>query len=348
LFGVPVRFHFTFVLLLVFLVVIGVGGRQSGLRQALYLLALFASVLLHELGHAVVSRRYGIRTLEIVMFPIGGVARLERQPKPKEELWIAIAGPAVNLVIAAVIVGVLVSEHGASLVGQLADPFGGTLWARVAGGNLVLTLFNLLPAFPMDGGRILRSILALWRPEDEATRVAAGAGRLLAVVMGLLGLLSGNFILVFTAFFIYLGASQEATMAAGRSLTQGMPVRAAMVTDFRTLEHGNTIREAAALLIATSQQDFPVMHGAEVTGLLGRSALIKAMATAGPDTYVAGVMNRDFVRLPPDTDLAAALPMMRQAGSCALVMEGGRLLGLLTAENLAEFLVLRKLETKHD
>jgi stage IV sporulation protein FB len=345
IFGVPVRFHFTFVLLLVFLVVVGAGGRRAGLIEALYLVALFASVLLHELGHALVSKKYGIRTLEIVMFPIGGVARLERNPRPKQELWIAMAGPAVNLLIAAAIVGWLAARNELPAIREMAAA-GSSLWMRIAGGNLILALFNLLPAFPMDGGRILRSILAVRRPEDEATRIAAAAGRLLAIGMGLWGLVSANYFLVFIAFFVYLGAAQEGAVAAGRTLTHGTPVRAAMVTDFRTLSHGNTIRDAADLLLATSQQDFPVTHGGEVLGLLGRSALLKAMATQGPDAYVAGVMDREFIRLSPDMDLADVLPMAGQINSCALVMEGDRLLGLLTTENLTEFLLLRRLETK--
>ena len=348
LFSVPVRFHFTFVLLLVFLAFVGIGGRQSGLIQALYIVALFASVLLHELGHAVVSKRYSIRTIEIVMFQIGGVARLERNPRPREEFWIAVAGPLVNLAVAGAIVGALAAQNRLVPLDKLDAPTDANLWMRIAAGNLMLALFNLLPAFPMDGGRILRSLLALRRPEDEATRIAAAAGRFLAVALGLYGLITQHFFLIFIAFFVYLGATQEGTMAMGRTLMQGMHVRAAMVTDFRTLSHGSTIREAADLLLATSQQDFPVTHGEEVLGLLSRSLLLKAMATQGPDAYVAGAMDRSFVRVAPGADLTEALPLLAQSGSCALVMDGERLVGLLTAENLTEFLALRKLGHKQN
>ncbi|HXG31984.1 MAG TPA: site-2 protease family protein [Bryobacteraceae bacterium] len=340
--GVPVRFHFTFVLLLIFLLFASLGGRQLGLKYVLYVLGLFASVLLHELGHAVVSRRYGIRTLEIVMFPIGGVARLERNPRPREELWIALAGPVVNLILAGVILTLVQPAGLLAALRTLGDASDPRIWTRIGAGNLVLALFNLLPAFPMDGGRILRSVLGLYKPEEEATRIAAAAGRALAVLMGMYGLLSMNFLLVFIAFFVYLGAAQEGAAAMGRSLTHGLPVRAAMVTDFRTLSHGDTIGDAARLLLSTSQQDFPVVHGGQVLGLLGRTALLRAMASEGPQAYVAGVMNRDFLQVPPDMDLAEALPLLAQAGSCALVMEDGRLLGLLTAENVAEFVVLRR------
>lgn len=342
LFGVPIRFHFTFVLMLVFLLVLGFGGKQSGFATALYVLALFASVVVHELGHALVSSRYGIRTEEIVMFPIGGVARMERQPKPAEELWIALAGPFVNLLIAAVLFGLLGWKHQTIDIFDLAVANDTNLLQRIAIGNLVLAAFNLLPAFPMDGGRVLRSLLSRSRPESEATRIAAAAGRMLGIAMGLFGLLMAHFMLVFVAFFVYVGAAQEGMAAMGRSLTHGIPVKAAMVTDYHTLPHGSTVRDAADLLLSTSQQDFPVVHSGQVLGLLGRNALIRAMANEGPEAYVAGVMDRDYLRLSPEMDLADALPLMATAGSCALVMAGEDLKGLLTAENLSEFLLLRR------
>lgn len=342
LLGVPVRFHFTFVLLIVFLTVVGVGGRQSSLMYLVYIIGLFASVLLHELGHAWVAKRYGVRTLEIVMFPIGGVARVEKTPKPHEEFWIALAGPLVNIVIAAALLGYLLYRHQLVALDALFDPTDANLAQRIATGNLLLAAFNLLPAFPMDGGRVLRAILARTKSEDEATRAAAGAGRMLAIAMGLYGLLSMQFMLVFIAFFVYLGAAQEGAAAMGRTLTHGIPVRAAMVTEFHTLPHGSTIRDAAALLLATSQQDFPVVHGTSVIGLLPRNGLLRALAAEGQEAYVSGAMEREFTRLSPDMDLADALPMMAQAGSCALVMENEQLLGLLTTENLSEFLLLRR------
>jgi len=343
LFGVPVRLHFTFVLLLVFLLFIGVGDRQSGLMTALYILALFASVLLHEIGHTLVARRYGIRTLEIVMYPIGGISRPERQPAAREELWIALAGPMVNLLLAAVLLGWIAAHQGLLALKELAQPTDANLAQRIALGNLALCVFNLLPAYPMDGGRILRSFLALHRPEQEATRIAAGAGQMLAILMGLAGLLGGNFMLIFIALFVYLGAFQEGAAARSRILTAGYTVGAAMITDFRTLPHDATIRDAGDLLLKTSQHDFPVLHGGAVIGLLLRAALVRAMMSQGPDAYVAGAMQRDFLRLTPDLSLSDALPQLSTAGGCALVMDaGGALVGMLTSEHLSEFVLLRQ------
>jgi Zn-dependent protease/CBS domain-containing protein len=341
IFGVPIRLHFTFLLLLVFLLFIGIGERQSGASTAIYILALFGSILLHELGHALVASRFGIRTVEIVMFPIGGVSRPERPPKAREELWIALAGPSVNLLIAAGIALWAWQQHRLAPLSELLEPTDANLALRIGAGNLMLALFNILPAYPMDGGRVLRSLLARWRPEDEATRISAATGQALAVALGLFGLLSANFILVFVAMFVYLGAAQEGALARGRILTVGFPARAAMVTDFRTLQHGDTIRDAGNLLLASSQQDFPVIHGGSVVGLLTRSLLVRAMLSQGPDAYVAGAMDRNFVRVPPDMDLSEAFAKM--GGSCALVMDGDNLLGMLTSENLSEFLLLRQI-----
>jgi|SRR5579871_401206 len=338
-FGVPIRFHFTFLLLLVFLIFVGVGGKQSGLTTAVYVIALFGSVLLHEISHAIVARLYGVRTREIVMFPIGGVSRLDTQPKARQEPLIALAGPAFNLIFGLIL---LATQHDFLPLEKLAVPTDANLVERIALGNLLLGLFNLLPAYPMDGGRILRALIALRKPEDEATQIAAAAGRFLAIAMGLFGLLSQNFVLIFVALFVYLGASQEGAAARGRSLTSGFPVRAAMITDFHTLSHSNTIREAGDLLLSTSQQDFPVMHGNEVIGLLTRSALLRATLSSGPDSYVAAAMDRDFLRLPPDMSLSEAMPQLSAARSCALVMDGDQLLGLLTAEHLYEFTLLRQ------
>jgi Zn-dependent protease len=349
IFGVPVRFHFTFVLLLIFLLSIGIGDRQSGGSTALYIAALFASVLLHELGHTLIARRYGIRTIEIVMFPIGGVSRPERQPKPAEELWISLAGPAVNLLIAVALMAWMTAQQGWVAVETLREPTDANLAERIAFGNLALFLFNLLPAYPMDGGRILRSVLALNRPVEEATRIAAGAGQGLAILIGLAGLLWGNFILMFVALFVYLGAFQEGIAAKGRIFTSGYPVRAAMISDFRTLTHGQTIRDAGNLLLSTSQHDFPVMHGDSVIGILTRSALVNAMLTQGPEAYVSGAMSRDFDRVSPDMPLTDALPKLSAPGACVLVMDGeDRLVGMLNSEHLSQFILLRQVSAAQE
>jgi Zn-dependent protease len=340
LLGVPIRLHFTFVLLLICLIVFGLSSNQSPASYTLFVLAVIGSVLLHELGHALVSWLCHIRTLEIVMYPIGGVARLERPAKPWEEFWIALTGPAVNLLIAGCIFALLYSEKRGINFFALTRPSDVNLPDRIAVANLILAGFNLLPAFPMDGGRMLRAVLSRLKSEYEATRIATWSGRMLAISMGLYGIIYFP-LLTIVAFFIYLGAANEGAASRGRSLTQGIPVRAAMMTEYRTLTHGATIREAANLLLSTSQQDFPVVLGDQVLGLLGRNALMRGMAQAGPEAYIAGYMVREYPSVPPDKDLAEILPLMAHSGACVLVMQDDRLLGLLSSENLSQFLLLR-------
>ena len=344
LFGTPISLHFSFILLAIVVIAKDFAGRQTTSTYTLYLLGMLASVLVHEAAHAIVARQLRVRTLEVVMFPIGGLPRMERTLKPVEEIWISIAGPVVNAIIALGLFTYLAQTHQAAQIkpSDLMQPSDVNLLGLLAFGNLLLVAMNLLPAFPMDGGRILRALLAFIHPEDEATRIAAWVGRMLAIAMALYGLLASEFMLVFFALFVYLGSAMEFAAATGRSLTQGIPVRAAMMTEFHTLEHGKTVRDAATLLLATSQQDFPIVHGDQVVGLLGRNLLLKALATEGQDAYVAGVMDREFLSIEPGMDLAEVLPLMAQSGRCALVMDGEKLLGLLTTENLSEFLLLRR------
>ena len=269
---------------------------------------------------------------------------MERRLRPIEELWISVAGPLANLAVALGIFWYIASTKQSISVqpSDLLHPAGGKLLALLGFANLLLAGFNLVPAFPMDGGRLLRALLSLIRPEDEATRIAAWVGRVVAFSLGLYGLVQGEFLLVFFAFFIWLGAAQENAASMGRTLTHGIPVRAAMITDFRRLDHGDTVGDAASLLLSTSQQDFPVMHGEEVVGLLDRNRLLRALASEGPEAYVAGVMDRDYLALEPVADLAETLPLMARGGRCALVKDGNHLVGLLTTDNLSEFLLLRQ------
>jgi Zn-dependent protease/CBS domain-containing protein len=328
-------------LLLAFLLVTGLGGRSSTV-YTLYVAGLALSVLLHELGHAWVSKQYGIPTIEIVMFPIGGVSRLARRARPSEELWIALAGPAVNLVLAVILYFVATSRSPILNLSGIDRATDDNLATQLFIGNLALAGFNLLPAFPMDGGRILRAVLAGFKPETEATKIAALAGRMLAISLALYALLSGQYLMVFAAFFVYLGAAQEAAAALGRSLTSGIPVRAAVVTEFHPLTHDSTIRDAVNLTLSTSQHDFPVMHGNQVVGLLSHQSLLRALASEGADAYISSAVDKEFVALPADADLADALPIMARAASCAFVMDKDQLVGLLTSQNLSEFLMLRR------
>jgi Zn-dependent protease/CBS domain-containing protein len=350
--GIPIRLHFTFLLFLVYVGLAGRGG-SDGL-SVLYVLAIFACVVLHELGHSIVALRYGIPVADITLYPIGGVARIEKQPKPRQELWIAVAGPAVNVVIG-LILWVAIGMPSAERI--IADMKGGIvtphLFAEgVMGANIWLVAFNLIPAFPMDGGRVLRAMLGMNMPVERATAIAAGVGQFLAILFGIWAAFSGAWILLFIAFFVYIGAGQEAFAYRHASLIDGVRVRQAMITDVRTLTVGNTLKEAADVLLDTSQHDFPVMHGSEVQGVLTRNGLLRALAEAGPGAYVAGAMNREFASAGPDDDLAEILPRLQAQGGPLVVLDlrdGNKvLLGIVTGENVQEFFAVRQIVAARD
>ena len=342
--GIPIRLHFTFLLFLVYVGLPKPGG-HAWLNVAL-VVTLFLCVVLHELGHSVVALRYGIPVSSITLYPIGGVASIEKRPKPKQEFWIALAGPAVNVVIALALALILAAQHvplptsGASRLG-LGGVNGFLFWVMSL--NVMLVLFNLIPAFPMDGGRVLRAVLAMNMPPVRATQIAAGIGQFIAIAAGLLALLSQNYWYLLIAFFVYMGAGQEAGAYRQAALIEGVHVREAMITDVRTLNVGNTLKEAADILLDTSQHDFPVLHGDAVQGLLTRDDLLRALAEQGPGGYVAGAMNRRFVAAGPDDDLGEALPRLQATPGPLLVLDGDRLLGIVTGENVAEFFAIRQI-----
>ncbi|MBW3622983.1 MAG: site-2 protease family protein [Armatimonadetes bacterium] len=333
--GIPIYLHFTFLLLLLFL---GLGK----LTNLLFVIALFACVALHELGHAMTALRYGIPVSDITLYPIGGIARIEKQPAPAQELWVAIAGPAVNLVIAG---GLALYLAGTGQLATYTLVFNENAgWVqKVMTANLYLMLFNLIPAFPMDGGRILRAALAFSMPLERATTIAANIGQTLAILAGLFGILTGWWTLLLIAFFVYLGAGQEVMVVKRDTLVKNVSVQEAMLNEIHTLPQGATYREAADLLLSTSQQDFPVTIGEEVYGLLSRDALLRGLAQEGPDAYIASGMNREFTRADPEDDLLDLLHQMQDGSGPALVFEGERLVGMVTSENLMEFLLIRQI-----
>src|SRR5438132_737070 len=241
--GIGLYVHATFLLFCAWVWVLYwlAGGSAAALSGIGFILALFACVILHELGHALTARRYGIRTRDITLLPIGGVSRLERIPDdPRQEVWVSLAGPAVNVVIAAALYAWL-------LLSQTLRPFsaltmaGGPFLERLLLVNVSLAVFNLLPAFPMDGGRVLRAVLAMRMDYVRATQVSAQVGQAMALAFGLLGLFTNPF-LVFIAFFVWIGAAQEASMVQMRTALSGIPVSRAMLTDFHTVAPDDTAK----------------------------------------------------------------------------------------------------------
>jgi len=347
--GIGLYVHATFFLLLAW---VGVtywlaGGSAAALDGIAFILALFACVVLHELGHALTARRYGIRTRDITLLPIGGVSRLERIPDdPRQEVWVSLAGPAVNVVIAAALYVWL-------LLSQTLRPFstltmaGGPFLERLLLVNVSLAVFNLLPAFPMDGGRVLRALLAMRMDYVRATQVSAHVGQAMALVFGLVGLLTNPFLL-FIAFFVWIGAAQEASMVQMRTALSGIPVSRAMLTDFHTVAPDDTAKRVLELILAGSQQDFPVLDGGQgsqggrLSGVLLRSDVLKALAQRASDWRVRDIMRREFEVVDAADMLDTAFARLQSCNCHTLpVTSRGALVGLLTMENVGEFLLIQ-------
>ncbi|MGD9646602.1 MAG: site-2 protease family protein [Pirellulales bacterium] len=339
--GIGIFVHWTFAILVAW-VLLSQPNWEAGLTMLALVFAVFGCVVLHELGHALTARRFGIQTRDITLLPIGGLARLERFPEePVQELLIALAGPAVNLVIAALL-GV-----GLAMVG-----LGSTLWQGTWVGspfltqlvfiNVALFVFNLIPAFPMDGGRVLRALLATRFDYNQATQIAARVGQALAVAFGFAGLMYGHYMLLFIALFVYLGAQIEAQMVQTRFSVRGIPVRSVVIGESHALAPTDTLTQAASQLLATSQIDFPVATDGQVLGLLTRHDLVRALAAGRRDDAVANVMRRDLPVVEDDAPLEATFRQMQELGTSTLpVVHRGRLTGIVTLENIGEFIMLR-------
>lgn len=347
--GTAVRMHMTFPLLLAWIAAVQWtrGTPQDAISGVLFIIVLFACVVLHEFGHIWAARRYGIRTPDVTLLPIGGVANMERMPeKPSQEIAVALAGPAVNAVIALVLIAALGLRFDAEQVSLAA--LQSTFLAQVAIANVVLLVFNLIPAFPMDGGRVLRALLAMWLGFTRGTKVAARIGQALAVVFAILGFM-GNPLLVLIAIFIFLSAAGEAGYVEVREATRGRRVTEAMITAFEPLGVMSTADDAAALLLRTTQQEFPVLDGASrLRGVVTHKAIIEALRDKGGATPVLQMMVADVPVVAQGEDLAAAAALLQQSSAhwVGVVDAAGRLVGYLTPESLSELLILRSSREK--
>jgi Zn-dependent protease len=342
--GIDVKVHATFLLILIWVAITHWQAEQSLQAVAaglLFILALFFCVVLHEYGHALTARRYAVSTKDIILLPIGGIARLARIPdNPRQELWIALAGPAVNVAIAAVLAIWLQVSATWQPVEELTVT-GGSFAERLLVVNVFLVVFNLIPAFPMDGGRILRALLGLKLDYVRATQIAASVGQAVALIFGLIGLFANPF-LVFIAFFVWIGAAQESSLVQMKSALSGIPVRQAMITDFRVLEPTHTLGNAVDLTLASSQKDFPVVARGQVTGILTQGDLLGALDSSGRAGTVQDAMQTTF----EIADISEMMePVFQRLQACACrtlpVVAGGHLAGLVTMDNVGEFLSIR-------
>jgi Zn-dependent protease/CBS domain-containing protein len=346
--GIPIYVHWTFLILLAW-IMLGYWVESHDLLTALegggFILTLFGCVVLHELGHALTARRFGVTTSDITLLPIGGVARLQRIPdQPVQELIVALAGPAVNVVIVALLLAV-----GVSFPGGLNEPqhlVQARFWPKILEINAFLAAFNMLPAFPMDGGRVLRALLAMRLPYARATRLAASIGQFMAIGFALLGLemTPTNPMLMLIALFVWIGAEAEATQVEERLALKDVPVRDAMLTEFHTLTPLDTLGQAADLLLAGTQHDFPIVAEGHCgfRGLLTRSDLLAGLARGGRDAPVVEHAKTDIPSVEANSPLSAAVTRLREGqGPCLQVVDHEETVGLLTLENVGEFLMVR-------
>ena len=340
--GIRVELHVTFLFFIGWIAIsrgLLNGNAARAISSVTLLLLIFACVLLHELGHALAARRYGIKTRDIVLLPFGGVARLQRMPeKPQQEIVVALAGPAVNVVIASVLYVVMGGFRG-----PLTEfDFQGGMLPTLLAVNVMMVLFNMIPAFPMDGGRVLRAVLALGMPYARATSIASTVGQGIALLFGILGLFSNNVMLMFIALFVFLAASEERAVVQTRASLSGLAVEAAMVTDFRSLDLRDPLQRAVDFLMSGSQQDFPVLDGALPVGMLTRGDLVMALQRHGAGVPVGEVIRRDSDYAEAREPLETAIQRMRERSRSALpVLHHGGLVGLITLENVGDLLVVR-------
>lgn len=343
--GSDLRVHATFFLLLAW---IGTAkwldaGAAAALADIVFVLALFACVVAHEFGHALMARRYGIRTPDITLLPIGGMARLEKIPeKPSEEIAVALAGPAVNVVIWLVLtIGFGAYGNPTDLV-SLEEPTQGFL-ERLAAVNLFLVVFNLIPAFPMDGGRVFRAVLARSMGRSRATRFAARAGQLIAFLFGYLGLVSGNPVLILIAIFVFMASISENSDVQMHDLAKGFMARDAMITTFEALSPHDSLQTAEMALLRSSQSEFPVMTAdGGFVGLLTKAAIIAHHQGQVQGATVADIMLTAVPKVALAAPLERAIDALQQSDipAVAVVDRNDHFLGYITRENLGEWAIL--------
>jgi Zn-dependent protease/predicted transcriptional regulator len=348
--GIDIKIHVTFFLILLLGALSGARTNENMVAGALFgmllMVLLFVCVTLHELGHSLAARAFGIPTREIVLLPLGGVALLSRNPsKPMHELIIAAAGPFVNVLIA----GALFLALGLTAAIQqnnLADVFSfaptptmnlaSTLgWLLQA--NIMLILFNMIPAFPLDGGRILRAVLAMVMPAQRATRIATLIGQGLAILIGAFGLLTGQWLLTLVAVFIFLGAGQENNEGQARTMLTTLRVGDAYNKHALTLQTGDRVSKVVDYILTSYQPDYAVLHSNQLAGVVFRDDVLRALATNQTDLYVSSIMRRDIARVDANMTLDQVRDIMgERSARVVAVYRGENYLGLVSIEDIAE------------
>lgn len=339
LFGIPIRVHITFLLLLLFIGI--VGSRQGGGSGAVFgmvsIIFIFICVVLHEVGHSLTAIHYGIEVKEIVLMPIGGVSRMEDIPEdPKKEIVISVVGPLVSFGLALVFFIIAkVTNQNTDI--RALSLFSGNLVANLFWINLILGMFNLVPAFPMDGGRVLRGILATGMESLKATKIAVGVGQAFAILLFFFGIFF-NWWMALIAIFIYLGAEGEERMVALRTTLGKSRVKMAMLTDVQTISPHQTVGDVLENICHGFQQDFPVVEEGEVVGILTKETIFSTLHKHEKSTLVRDVMQKDFISTTEDAPLSDIFKKMTaEKLSVVPVMRGKELRGMINIEQIGKY-----------
>lgn len=343
IFGITFRIHVTFLLLVVFIFYSAAvqSGIERGLLAVLFICAVFACVLIHEIGHSLIARRFGKKVKSITLLPIGGVATIEEMPeKPSQEIAMAIVGPFINLAIAGLLYVVIGHWSGIGMP-NLYPESAQELFAGLIGVNIMLAIFNMIPAFPMDGGRVLRGILALGMDYVRATSTAVFVGQAVSMLFIFYGIFF-NWWLALIGFFIYVGAGGEKQHVMLRSVLQHVTAEDAMATEFQSVRPDETLSQAVEHVYHGCQDDFPVVEDGRVVGVLTRNRLLSSIHEMGMDTKVSDVMERDFVPVSPHMPLDKVYQQLLSPGKvAAVVIDGQQLKGLICHNSLARHLAIR-------
>lgn len=350
--GIGLFIHWTFSLLIAFIIFI---NYQSGyntiqmLWSVGFIVSIFITVVLHELGHALAAKNFGITTKDITLLPIGGLARLERLPeKPSEELIVAFAGPMVNLGLA-LITGFFITlpENPELMATQLSGGINAhNFFLNFFIVNIALAVFNLIPAFPMDGGRVLRALLAFKFKRHVATKIAARIGQLLAVGFIILGFFSNPF-LIFIGLFVIMGAQMETEYTESKYILKGYKVRDVLMKQYQSIDVNEPIKTAVALLLDSQSKTFLITENGEPVGTLNRDQMIMALSQKGENTPIHTAMNKNLIFLDVETLLEDIFEMVfSNKSNLMLVMENNQFIGTLDTENLLEFLLIKEVKTQ--
>lgn len=346
--GIKVQVHWTFILIILWIVYINLKAGADWIQTGwavLFVAALFVCVILHELGHALAAKKYNISTKDITLLPIGGVARLENMPeKPVQELVVALAGPLVNILIIAILLP-FVWTYTPANVEDLAFTDRENFLFKLTMVNLWLAIFNLIPAFPMDGGRVLRAVLAMSVSRLKATNIAAMIGQILSIGFVIAGFLYNPF-LIFIGFFIFIGAQSEAEFTRAKITIEGNLVGDIIMHDYPVLLQTQTIRDAVHKILNSQHKNFVVTGEHDIVGTLSRDDVIKALHNGMADRAVTDVMNKNIIKLEYNTPLEVAYQKLQNQASLAPVYQDGHLIGVLDLENIMEFIMFKSIQEK--